>query len=70
VGVAEREDLKNKARRFKEFRNLNELSRLLALPDAEKAKRGLVHTPAEIAHQTSGDPNIYFSCGDSGHARL
>ena len=51
MGVAEREDLKNKARRFKEFRNLNELSRLLALPDAEKAKRGLVHTPAEIAHQ-------------------
>ena len=30
---------------------MNELSRLLALPDAEKAKRGLVHTPAEIAHQ-------------------
>jgi tagatose-6-phosphate ketose/aldose isomerase len=30
---------------------LNELSQLLALPAAEKAKRGLVHTPAEIAHQ-------------------
>jgi len=30
---------------------LNELSRLLELPEAEKAKRGLVHTPGEIAHQ-------------------
>jgi tagatose-6-phosphate ketose/aldose isomerase len=30
---------------------LNELSQLLELPEAEKAKRGLVHTPAEIAHQ-------------------
>jgi tagatose-6-phosphate ketose/aldose isomerase len=30
---------------------LNELSRLLELPQAEKEKRGLVHTPAEIAHQ-------------------
>jgi tagatose-6-phosphate ketose/aldose isomerase len=30
---------------------LNELSRLLEIPDAEKAKRGLVHTPGEIAHQ-------------------
>jgi len=30
---------------------LNELSRLLELPEAEKAKRGLVHTPREIAHQ-------------------
>jgi tagatose-6-phosphate ketose/aldose isomerase len=30
---------------------LNELSRLLELPEAEKAKRGLLHTPAEIAHQ-------------------
>ncbi len=30
---------------------MNELSRLLELPDAEKAKRGLVHTPGEIAHQ-------------------
>ena len=30
---------------------MNELSRLLELPEAEKAKRGLVHTPGEIAHQ-------------------
>ena len=30
---------------------MNELSRLLELPEAEKAKRGLVHTPREIAHQ-------------------
>ncbi len=30
---------------------MNELSRLLELPQAEKEKRGLVHTPAEIAHQ-------------------
>jgi tagatose-6-phosphate ketose/aldose isomerase len=30
---------------------LNELSQLLELPEAEKAKRGLVHTPGEIAHQ-------------------
>jgi tagatose-6-phosphate ketose/aldose isomerase len=30
---------------------LNELSRLLELPETEKAKRGLVHTPGEIAHQ-------------------
>jgi D-galactosamine 6-phosphate deaminase/isomerase len=30
---------------------LNELSRLLELPEVEKAKRGLVHTPGEIAHQ-------------------
>lgn len=30
---------------------MNELSQLLALPEAEKAKRGLVHTPAEIAQQ-------------------
>ena len=30
---------------------MNELSRLLELPEAEKVKRGLVHTPGEIAHQ-------------------
>jgi tagatose-6-phosphate ketose/aldose isomerase len=30
---------------------LNQLSQLLELSEAEKAKRGLVHTPAEIAHQ-------------------
>ena len=30
---------------------MNELSQLLELPEAEKAKRGLVHTPAEIAQQ-------------------
>jgi tagatose-6-phosphate ketose/aldose isomerase len=30
---------------------LNELLRLLELPEAEKAKRGLVHTPREIAQQ-------------------
>jgi tagatose-6-phosphate ketose/aldose isomerase len=30
---------------------LNELSRLLELSEAEKARRGLVHTPGEIAHQ-------------------
>jgi len=30
---------------------LNELSRLLELPDAEKAQLGLVHTPGEIAQQ-------------------
>ena len=30
---------------------MNELSRLLELPEAEKAKRGLVHTPGEIANQ-------------------
>ena len=30
---------------------MNELSRLLEVPEAEKAKRGLVHTPGEIAHQ-------------------
>lgn len=30
---------------------MNELSQLLALPEVEKAKRGLVHTPAEIAQQ-------------------
>ena len=30
---------------------MNELSQLLDLPEAERAKRGLVHTPAEIAHQ-------------------
>ena len=30
---------------------MDELSQLLELPEAEKAKRGLVHTPAEIAHQ-------------------
>jgi len=30
---------------------LNELSRLLELSEVEKAKRGLVHTPGEIAHQ-------------------
>jgi tagatose-6-phosphate ketose/aldose isomerase len=30
---------------------LNELSRLLELPETEKARRGLVHTPGEIAHQ-------------------
>jgi tagatose-6-phosphate ketose/aldose isomerase len=30
---------------------LNELSRLLELSDAEKAKRGLIHTPGEIANQ-------------------
>jgi tagatose-6-phosphate ketose/aldose isomerase len=30
---------------------LNELSRLLELSETEKAKRGLVHTPGEIAHQ-------------------
>jgi len=30
---------------------LNELSQLLALPETEKLKRGLVHTPAEIAQQ-------------------
>lgn len=30
---------------------MNELSQLLGLPEAEKAKRGLVHTPAEIAQQ-------------------
>ena len=30
---------------------MNELSRLLELPEAEKAKRGLVHTVGEIAHQ-------------------
>lgn len=30
---------------------MNELSQLLALSEAEKAKRGLVHTPAEIAQQ-------------------
>lgn len=30
---------------------MNELSQLLELPEAEKAKRGLLHTPAEIAHQ-------------------
>jgi tagatose-6-phosphate ketose/aldose isomerase len=35
----------------KEFRKLNELSQLLDLPEAEKVKRGLVHTPAEIAQQ-------------------
>ena len=30
---------------------MNELSRLLELPDAEKAQLGLVHTPGEIAQQ-------------------
>lgn len=30
---------------------MNELSRLLELSEAEKAKRGLVHTPAEISQQ-------------------
>ena len=30
---------------------MNELLRLLELPEAEKAKRGLVHTPREIAQQ-------------------
>ena len=30
---------------------MNELSQLLELPDAEKEKRGLLHTPGEIAHQ-------------------
>ena len=30
---------------------MNELSQLLDLPKAEKVKRGLVHTPAEIAQQ-------------------
>jgi tagatose-6-phosphate ketose/aldose isomerase len=30
---------------------LNELLRLLELAEPEKARRGLVHTPAEIAHQ-------------------
>jgi tagatose-6-phosphate ketose/aldose isomerase len=30
---------------------LNELSRLLELPEPERAKRGLVHTPREIAQQ-------------------
>jgi tagatose-6-phosphate ketose/aldose isomerase len=30
---------------------LNELSQLLDLPEAEKIKRGVVHTPAEIAQQ-------------------
>lgn len=30
---------------------MSELSRILELPKAEKAKRGLVHTPREIAHQ-------------------
>ena len=30
---------------------MNELARLLELPESEKAKRGLVHTPGEIAHQ-------------------
>ena len=30
---------------------MNELSRLLELSEVEKAKRGLVHTPGEIAHQ-------------------
>ena len=30
---------------------MNELSRLLELPEAEKSKRGLAHTPGEIAHQ-------------------
>ncbi|MGH9514221.1 MAG: SIS domain-containing protein [Terriglobales bacterium] len=30
---------------------MNELSRLLELPEPEKAKRGLVYTPGEIAHQ-------------------
>lgn len=30
---------------------MNELSRLLELPEAEKSKRGLVFTPGEIAHQ-------------------
>ena len=30
---------------------MNELSQLMELPEAEKVKRGLVHTPAEIAQQ-------------------
>ena len=30
---------------------MNELSRLLELSEVEKVKRGLVHTPGEIAHQ-------------------
>jgi tagatose-6-phosphate ketose/aldose isomerase len=30
---------------------LNELSQLMGLPEAEKVKRGLVHTPVEIAQQ-------------------
>jgi tagatose-6-phosphate ketose/aldose isomerase len=32
---------------------VNELSQLLELPEAEKIKRGLVHTPSEIAQQPS-----------------
>lgn len=31
--------------------NVNELSKLLSLPESEKISRGLVHTPAEIAQQ-------------------
>jgi tagatose-6-phosphate ketose/aldose isomerase len=37
--------------RLEELANVNELSKLLSLPESEKISRGLVHTPGEIAQQ-------------------
>jgi tagatose-6-phosphate ketose/aldose isomerase len=40
---------------------VNELSQLLGLPESEKARRGLVHTPSEIAQQ----PHSWISTFES-----
>lgn len=47
---------------------MDELSRLLALSEAEKAERGLVHTPGEIRQQPSTWRRTYEKFSDSAAA--
>src|SRR5262249_1892989 len=44
-------------RRGKALKDLNELGKLLVLSDEEKSRRGLVHTPQEIAQQPDTWPS-------------